>query len=246
MNDIQNEFLNVISGLRAHLEYQRALGVTAIETTPVAAIKGAAGKAAEEHDNKTAPHVSGKPEGLDAVRREIGDCARCKLQSGRTNMVFGEGAPKAALMFIGEGPGSDEDRQGRPFVGEAGRLLTRIIENAMKLRREDVYICNVVKCRPPNNRAPEPDEIEACRRFMIMQIEAVRPKVIVALGNVAAKALLDIRDPKAGITALRGRWSEFKGIPVMPTFHPSYLLRNESAKKPVWEDIQKVMEKLGE
>ncbi len=244
MNEIQNEFIKVIADVRAHLEYQRALGVSAIEASPVIAVKSAAKKIVPRPENIITQSPSGMPEGLAAVREEIGDCTRCKLRKGRTSIVFGEGNTNAALMFIGEGPGSEEDREGRPFVGEAGRLLTRIIEGGMKLRREDVYICNVVKCRPPNNRAPEPDEIDACRRFMIRQIEVIRPRVIITLGNIAAKALLDIKDPKAGISMLRGKWQAFQGIPVMPTFHPSYLLRNESAKKPVWEDIKKVMAKL--
>ncbi len=156
--------------------------------------------------------------------------------------MFGEGDPKAVLVFVGEGPGQEEDEQGRPFVGAAGQLLTDIIVKGMKLAREDVYICNIVKCRPPGNRNPEPDEIEACEPFLKKQLQAINPGVIVALGNVAVKTLLKTGE---GITSLRGKWRAYNGIPLMPTFHPAYLLRNPRDKKLVWEDIQQVMEKLG-
>lgn len=179
---------------------------------------------------------------LREIRQELGDCRRCPLHSGRTNIVFGDGDPFARLMFVGEGPGEDEDAQGVPFVGKAGQLLTDIIEKGMKLSRSEVYIANVVKSRPPRNRDPEPDEIAACLPFLIKQIEAIQPKVIVTLGRVAAHALLGTTVP---ISKLRGHWQEFRGIPVMPTFHPSYLLRTPSAKREVWADIQQVMEKLG-
>lgn len=172
----------------------------------------------------------------------MGDCTRCKLHRGRTHLVFGEGNPRARVVFVGEGPGLEEDREGRPFVGEAGRLLTDIIVKGMKLKREDVYICNIVKCRPPENRNPEPDEIEACESFLKKQLLAVNPEVIVALGNVAAKTLLRTGE---NITALRGAWRAYEGIPLMPTFHPAHLLRKPKDKKLVWEDIQHVMKKLG-
>jgi DNA polymerase len=175
---------------------------------------------------------------LARIRKELGDCQRCRLHQSRTQIVFGAGNPRALLMFVGEGPGEDEDRQGIPFVGKAGRLLTSIIENGMKLRREDCYIANVVKSRPSQNRPPEPDEVSACLPFLLAQIRAIRPRVIVALGAIAAHALLQTDTP---ISRLRGRFGSFEGIPVMPTFHPSYLLRNESAKRLVWEDVQKVM-----
>lgn len=178
---------------------------------------------------------------LDDVRSDLGDCRRCSLCSLRTNLVFGEGNPRAELVFVGEAPGGDEDREGRPFVGRAGQLLTRII-NAMGMKREDVYICNILKCRPPGNRGPEPAEIAACEPFLIRQIQAVAPRVICALGAFAAKTLLKKED--VPITALRGRFHTYEGIKVMPTFHPAYLLRNPAAKKPVWEDIQMIMKEL--
>ena len=178
---------------------------------------------------------------LAAVREELGDCTRCKLSKGRNAIVFGEGNPEARLVFIGEGPGQEEDQQGRPFVGAAGQLLTDIIVKGMQLKREDVYICNIVKCRPPGNRNPEPDEIEACEPFLIKQLQAIKPQCIVALGNVAVKTLLKT---KAGITSLRGTWQTYQGIPLMPTFHPAYLLRTPGDKKLVWEDIKKVMAEM--
>jgi uracil-DNA glycosylase family 4 len=178
---------------------------------------------------------------LEDVRSELGDCRRCSLCSLRTNLVFGEGNPRAELVFVGEAPGGDEDREGRPFVGKAGKLLTKII-NAMSLNREDVYICNILKCRPPGNRNPEPTEIAACEPFLIRQLQAIAPRVICALGAFAAKTLLNKED--VPITALRGRFHTYEGIKVMPTFHPAYLLRNPAAKKPVWEDIQMIMKEL--
>jgi uracil-DNA glycosylase len=177
---------------------------------------------------------------LEAVRTELGECTRCKLHKTRTNIVFGVGSPEARLMFVGEAPGEDEDLQGYPFVGKAGQLLTKMIE-AMGLRREDVYICNTVKCRPPNNRNPEPDELLACEPFLKGQFGAVKPEVIVTLGKFAAQALLREQTP---ITRLRGQWREYEGIPVMPTFHPAYLLRSPAEKGKVWEDLKQVMQRL--
>ncbi len=178
---------------------------------------------------------------LLAIREELGECTRCKLAGGRTKFVFGVGDPGAELMFVGEGPGADEDRQGEPFVGRAGQLLTRMIE-AMGYRREQVYIANVVKCRPPGNRNPEPDEIDACEPFLRRQIAAVRPKVVVALGKIAVQALLRETAP---ISRLRGRWFVYEGVKLMPTFHPAYLLRSPDEKKKAWEDLQLVMKELG-
>jgi DNA polymerase len=175
------------------------------------------------------------------VREEIGECTRCKLAPGRTRLVFGVGNPRAELMFVGEGPGADEDRQGEPFVGRAGQLLTRMIE-AMGYRREEVYIANVVKCRPPGNRNPEPDEMDACEPFLRAQIRAVGPRVIVALGKIAAQTLLRDATP---ISRLRGRWATYEGVRLMPTFHPAYLLRSPEEKKKAWEDLQAVMKELG-
>ncbi len=178
---------------------------------------------------------------LLSVRERLGECVRCKLSRGRTKLVFGVGAPEARLMFVGEGPGADEDAQGEPFVGKAGQLLTRMIE-AMGFRREEVYIANVVKCRPPENRDPEADEIAACEGFLREQIEAVRPAVVVALGRFAVQTLL--RDPTA-ISKQRGAWRVYQGVKLMPTFHPAYLLRNPAEKKKAWEDLQLVMRELG-
>jgi len=175
---------------------------------------------------------------LEAVRNVLGDCRRCGLCEGRRQIVFGVGEPSAEVMFIGEGPGAEEDQQGEPFVGKAGQLLTRIIENGMGLARQDVYIANIVKCRPPNNRDPAPDEVEACEPFLQAQIRVVQPKVLIALGKYAAQTLLGVQTP---ITRLRGRWAKYQGIPLMPTFHPAYLLRNPAEKRPVWEDIQEVL-----
>jgi DNA polymerase len=188
-----------------------------------------------------APMAKTQPvsETLEDIRRDLGDCQRCKLWRARTNIVFGEGNPQAELMFIGEGPGADEDATGRPFVGRAGQLLTKMIE-AIDLKREDVYIANVVKSRPPDNRTPESDEVKACIPFLFRQIAAIRPKLIVALGNPAMQALLDT---KIGITKMRGHFQDYPRIPeikVLPTFHPAYLLRSPDKKREAWEDLKKV------
>ena len=178
---------------------------------------------------------------LESLRAEIGDCQRCKLWSGRTHLVFGVGNPHAKLMFVGEGPGRDEDLKGEPFVGRAGQLLTEIITKGMKLRRQDVYIANVIKCRPPDNRNPEPEEIAACQPFLRRQVEIIRPNVLVALGTFAAQTLLGLRTP---ISRLRGHWYDYHGIKLMPTLHPAYLLRNPNDKKLVWADIKLVLAEL--
>jgi uracil-DNA glycosylase len=175
------------------------------------------------------------------IRTDLGECTRCKLHSTRNNIVFGDGNPKAELVFVGEGPGHDEDMQGLPFVGRAGKLLTQMIE-AMGLQRKDVYICNVVKCRPPENRLPEKDEVAACSPFLLRQLDAIAPKVIVCLGACAAQTLLETN---RGISNFRGQWLEFRGRKLMATYHPAYLLRNPSAKSEVWKDLQKVMAVLG-
>ncbi len=179
---------------------------------------------------------------LEEVRAELGDCRRCGLCKERNSIVFGVGNPDAELVFVGEGPGREEDARGEPFVGEAGRLLDRIIQ-AMGLARAEVYICNVVKCRPPSNRDPLPDEISACEPFLQKQLAAIRPKVIVALGKFAAQTLLQSNAP---ISRLRGHWAEYHGIPLMPTYHPAFLLRNPLGKREVWEDVKLVMKKLRE
>jgi len=180
---------------------------------------------------------------LEGLRAEIGDCRRCRLCQGRTHIVFGVGNPQAEIVFVGEGPGRDEDLQGEPFVGRAGQLLTEIITKGMKMRRADVYIANVVKCRPPENRNPEPDEIAACEPFLVKQIDLIQPRVIVALGTFAAQTLLKIKTP---ISRLRGIWHTYQGIKLMPTLHPAYLLRNPNDKRLVWQDIQAVLRELGQ
>ena len=185
--------------------------------------------------------VDGQRPTLDEIRRELGDCRRCKLCTGRKNIVFGSGNPRAELVFVGEGPGENEDLQGVPFVGAAGELLTKMIE-AMGYRRDDIYICNVVKCRPPGNRNPEPDEVASCEPFLRAQLRAIQPKAIVALGKFAAQTLL--RDPTA-ITKMRGTWREYEGIKLMPTFHPAYLLRQPAEKRKAWDDLQQVMKYFG-
>lgn len=178
---------------------------------------------------------------LERIRADIGDCKRCKLHKARTNIVFGVGNPKAELVFVGEGPGHDEDVQGEPFVGRAGKLLTQMIE-AMGLQRQDVYICNVVKCRPPENRLPERDEIETCSPFLIRQLAVIQPKVICCLGACSAQTLLETNQ---GISRFRGEWFEYRGAKLIATYHPAYLLRNPAAKSEVWKDLQKIMASLG-
>ncbi len=174
---------------------------------------------------------------LDAVRAELGECTRCNLCNGRSTIVFGDGDPEARLMFVGEGPGEQEDRQGLPFVGRAGELLTAMIEKGLEIPRRSVYICNIVKCRPPGNRTPLPDEVAACRPFLDGQIDAVRPRVIVTLGKPAASLLLG-RD--VAITRIRGTWHEYRGIPLMPTLHPAFILRQYTAenRRAVWQDLK--------
>ncbi len=184
---------------------------------------------------KNRPFVS--CDDLEEIRRDLGDCRRCKLCAERTNIVFGTGNPAAKLVFVGEGPGYDEDQKGEPFVGKAGQLLTKIIE-AMNLARDKVYICNIIKCRPPGNRNPAPDEIKACFPFLERQLDAIRPAFICALGTFAAQTLLDADEP---ISKMRGRLYDYRGMKVMPTFHPAYLLRNPEKKRDVWEDMKKLI-----
>lgn len=180
-------------------------------------------------------------EGLFQIRDDLGECTRCKLHSTRRKIVFGDGNPKAQLVFVGEGPGADEDAQGLPFVGRAGKLLTQMIE-AMGLERRDVYICNVVKCRPPGNRQPELDEVTACSPFLFRQLDSINPKVIVCLGATAFQTLLQTN---RSISHYRGQWLDYRGYKMLPTYHPAYLLRNPAAKADVWKDLQKVMAELG-
>lgn len=243
--------------LRRHLAWQESDGTRQILKEPGALVPKAALDSARAERQaapgpvaKAAVHPErsrGEPSvvipgaTLDEIRTELGDCKRCKLCSGRTQLVFGSGNPRAELVFVGEGPGEEEDKQGIPFVGAAGQLLTKMIE-AMKFSRDTVYICNVVKCRPPGNRNPEPEEIQSCEPFLRAQLRVIKPKVIVALGKFAAQTLL--REDTA-ITRLRGQWRSYEGIDLMPTFHPAYLLRSPDEKKKAWMDLQEVMKRLG-
>jgi DNA polymerase len=241
--------------LRAHLEFFGELGVDGVRREPEWRTR-AVGRAAHEPGEpvqlqpterqavrpgeapQSARVFTSPADALSSLRAEIGpDCRRCKLHAlGRRQVVFGVGNPSADLMFVGEAPGADEDMHGEPFVGRAGQLLTRIIE-AIGMKREDVYIANVIKCRPPQNRNPEPDEVEQCEPFLFRQIETIKPKVIVALGKFAAQSLLKTTEP---ITRLRGREYMYRDAILMPTYHPAYLLRNPSSKREVWEDMQRV------
>ena len=237
----QDERTVLLEALRARVEYDRALGVSGYPKSPPRPPGPVHAAPATEGDLFAAPGLA-RAASLADVRAEIGDCRRCKLCTHRTQIVFGVGNPNARLVFVGEAPGRDEDAKGEPFVGRAGQLLTEIITKGMKLRREDVYICNVIKCRPPENRNPEPDEVASCEPFLLRQLELIKPEVIVALGKFAAHTLLRETTP---ITRLRGRWSEYAGVKLMPTFHPAYLLRNPPEKKKAWEDLQLVMKELG-
>ena len=227
--------------LAAHIAFFTDLGVDGISRDPSWRIRAAA-QVAPVQSEPAAAEPETAASGLARVREELGDCTRCKLHRGRRHLVFGVGHPDAELMFVGEAPGEEEDRQGEPFVGRAGQLLTRIIA-AIGMRRDDVYIANVVKCRPPRNRNPEPDEIASCAPFLARQIDVVRPRVIVALGAFAVRTLLDTT---ASVGKLRGRDFEYRGARVVPTYHPAYLLRNPDAKRPVWEDMKRVRTMLGE
>jgi uracil-DNA glycosylase family 4 len=223
---------DIIMDLKSYLGYLKLIG---IEALPLFETKGA------ELLSNLSLHAP-SAETLEEIRRELGDCRRCKLHRTRHTLVFGEGNEKAKLMFVGEGPGYDEDVQGRPFVGKAGQLLTKIIQS-IHLQREEVYITNIIKCRPPQNRNPEPDEIECCNPFLLKQINAIQPQILCALGTFAAQTLLKT-DTK--ISALRGRFYELKGIKVIPTYHPAYLLRNPERKREVWEDMKMISEKLND
>jgi uracil-DNA glycosylase len=218
----------IIADLKSYLEYLKGMGVEAL---PVSRIK-----AAVPHSSPSPlPHTTLT---LEEIRRELGDCRRCKLHRTRRTLVFGEGNEEAKLMFVGEGPGYDEDVQGRPFVGRAGQLLTKIIQS-IRLQREEVYITNIIKCRPPQNRNPEPDEIECCHPFLLKQIRTIQPQIICALGTFAAQTLLKT---DAKISALRGSFYDLAGMKVLPTYHPAYLLRNPERKREVWEDMKKISE----
>lgn len=229
--------------LRAHLDFFTELGAEGARPEPAWRARRpvdplGSPTSTEPLDLAQPVRVFASPaDALAAVREDLGDCTRCTLHTlGRTQIVFGVGNPTADLMFVGEAPGADEDTQGEPFVGRAGQLLTKIIE-AIGLRREDVYIANVIKCRPPGNRNPEPDEVAQCEPFLLRQIATIKPRVIVALGKFAAQLLLRTTDP---ITRLRGREYKYRDAILMPTYHPAYLLRTPSAKRDVWEDMKRV------
>lgn len=237
-----------------HLRFYQDLGVAGINrdtkwrkragSMPATAPPTSAAEQGPDDTEAVPVTLSRSPvEALSAIRQDIGECTRCKLHGmGRQQIVYGVGNPEADLMFVGEAPGADEDVQGIPFVGRAGQLLTKIIE-AIDLKRDDVYIANVIKCRPPGNRNPDPDEVEACEGFLFRQIDSIRPKVIVALGTFAAKALLKTQDP---ISRLRGRVYDYRGARLIPTFHPAFLLRSPDRKRDVWEDMKKVRALLRE
>ena len=233
MENLEEELAAAVSELRSYLSWAGEGGPVMVSLPPTPA-------PISPSPSPSIPMGKLPIVSLDDVRARMGECTLCKLHKGRHTIVFGVGNPEARLMFVGEAPGEDEDLKGEPFVGKAGQLLTKMIE-AMGLRREDVYICNTVKCRPPNNRNPEADELAACEPFLKGQLAAVRPEAIVTLGKFAAQALLREQTP---ITRLRGQWREYEGIPVMPTFHPAYLLRSPQEKTKVWEDLQSVMKKL--
>lgn len=247
------DFRRLAEEIAEHLRFYGELGIRWISTAGA----GDANRGVLDHREKSPPTaatglaqalqvlprsrglfevVPGKEESLGQIRQDLGECQRCKLAPTRMNIVFGVGNPRAELLFVGEAPGKDEDEQGLPFVGRAGQLLTRIIES-MGMTRDDVYICNILKCRPPGNRNPEPDEIAACEPFLLRQIDAVAPKVICALGAFGARTLFQTREP---ISRIRGKLIDYRGAKLIATFHPAYLLRNPNEKRRVWEDVLKI------
>jgi len=237
-DDLRGELLALVSALKSHVaaETDSCIPVSRLRlkgTGPSRQEGLTATDAAEAHPGTAAAGRRGAS-GLDGVRRELGDCARCPLHRSRKHLVFGEGSARARLVFVGEAPGEEEDRQGRPFVGRAGQLLTKII-NAMGLERDEVYICNILKCRPPDNRNPAPEEIVHCTRFLAEQLELLKPKVICTLGLFATQFLLKSTEP---IGRLRGRLFDYEGAKLLPTYHPAALLRNPGLKAVVWEDVQ--------
>jgi uracil-DNA glycosylase len=241
------ELTALAQSLRRHLQRRQRAGIRILgNVRPEKILKPNTAehihiRASTAGDLFEGPPPALKAKTLEELRAEIGECRRCKLCAGRTNIVYGVGNPHARLMFVGEGPGRDEDLQGEPFVGRAGQLLNDIITKGIGFKREDVYIANVVKCRPPDNRNPEPDEVAACEPFLKKQIDLIQPEIIVGLGKFAVQTLLQSKVP---ITKLRGTWHRYHGIKLMPTFHPAYLLRNPADKKLVWEDIKKVIKEL--
>lgn len=233
----RKHLLNLIDELTRSLRFYSEIGCRGFECSD----KGLSTiRQWGQEEQKWEREPTSAAETLDDIRADIGDCRRCKLAAGRKHIVFGAGNPDAELVFVGEGPGYAEDQQGLPFVGKAGQLLTKIIQ-AIHFTRETVYICNIIKCRPPNNRNPEPDEIEACFPFLVRQLQVIKPRIICALGTFAAQTLLNTRQP---ISALRGRFHDYHGIKLMPTYHPAFLLRNPDKKRDVWEDMKKIMKEF--
>ena len=225
-----NEIRDTLTLARSQFEYLSDLGLESQ--------KRDAPDAGEEQQNLETN--AALQETLDTIRTDLGDCQRCGLAASRTELVYGVGNPNARLLLVGEAPGREEDARGEPFVGEAGRLLDKILL-AMGMQREEVYICNVLKCRPPKNRDPQPEEVATCEAFLIRQVAAIRPQVIVGLGRFAVHCLLKTKAP---ISRLRGEWQNYQGIPMMPTYHPAYLLRNPDGKRDVWEDMKEVLRRL--
>lgn len=233
---------DLLRDVRGYLSFLSMMGIEGIPYLPVRSTQ--TGQLYTQNIPSEGGNDLETPFTLEAIREEIGNCKRCKLSGSRRNIVFGTGNPHAKVVFVGEGPGREEDIQGLPFVGAAGEMLTRIIERVLKLKRADVYIANVVKCRPPENRTPQPDEIAQCLPFLEKQLEVIKPGIIVALGAIAAQSLLGT---KTGITTLRGRFHYYRGnTVVMPTYHPAYLLRSPDKKKQTHEDMLMVKERLGE
>ena len=247
-DDLRAELRSLTAAFRTHLELRERSGALGVPAAPSLRVRPAA--ASSSAPSSASSSASSAPPALEpsaptltlaVVREELGECTRCKLSGGRRNIVFGVGNPQADLVFVGEAPGADEDARGEPFVGVAGQLLDRMIA-AMGFDRGDVYICNVIKCRPPYNRNPEPDEVAACEPFLKRQLAALKPRMIVALGKFAAQSLCRTQTP---ITRLRGNFHSYEGIQVMPTFHPAYLLRTPEAKRHAWADLQAVLAALG-
>ncbi len=229
-DQLANEIRDTLAAARSQFEYLSDLGIESQSAKLPAANQG-------QQCFETDADLQGT---LDTIREELGDCQRCGLAASRTKLAYGVGNPNARLVLVGEAPGREEDLKGEPFVGEAGQLLDRILL-AMGMQREDVYICNVLKCRPPNSRDPQAEEVATCETFLIRQIAAVRPQVIIGLGRFAVHSLLKT---KTSISRLRGEWQSYQGIPLMPTYHPDYLLRNPEGKRDVWEDMKEVMRRL--
>ena len=250
----KKELLDILRDLNSNLIYHKSMGLERLLTDMKPQIKEEKKQVNKSeynmgNDDKKIIRINDQPEifdtgnklTLDEIREDLGECTRCKLHETRNKIVFGAGNPGARLVFVGEGPGRDEDEQGLPFVGRAGKLLTKIIE-AMGFTRDDVFICNVVKCRPPGNRNPEKDEVDACEPFLLKQLKSISPEVIVCLGSVATSLLLKMKQPRMG--DLRGQFHEFHNSKLMITYHPAALLRNPNFKKPVWEDMKLVLKEL--